>query len=527
MEQLFIGVLNNAITVSALIIAIIVVRALGKKMPKWSTCILWGIVAVKLVIPVPIESVLSVIPIGNPIPTNIVMEANPQISSGISSVDEIVNPVISRSFTPDKVASVNPLQIFFHIGALAWITGMIVMLTYALTTYMLVRKRVRASVKIAPRVYECDDISDSFILGTIAPKVYLSSELSEEARGYILKHEFAHLSRRDHIWKPLGFAILSVYWFNPLCWIAYILLCKDIEYACDEKVTRNIEKGEKAEYCRVLLENSMPRKMIAACPVAFGGTDVKKRIKNVATYKRPAFLITVASIIVCAAVGVFFATSRDVKTVSGEQQVSKAELDNSVTASDGMVESEKEANENAVAGDSIATADAENTKNASDNGDEKTETTITVNGKNISVLDDAEKILADLGTPSDTNTDFWGKTMPIYKFDSGIKLSTYITDGKEYAYSMDILKEGINTVRNIGVGNTKDEMIAAYGEPFESKEEYENVDGVKGKTYWYEYDSYILGFGIENGKIGFYYILNRANNDTFGDLVDAQVVSNN
>ena len=325
MEQLFIGVLNNAITVSALIIAIIVVRALGKKMPKWIACMLWMIVAIKLVVPIQLESVLSLIPSGKPIPTNIVMESNPQISSGISSVDEIVNPVISRSFTSDQVASVNPLQIFFHIGALVWIVGMIVMLTYALTTYMFIKKRVRASVKIDPKVYECDDISDSFILGTISPKVYIPSALSDEAREYILKHEFAHLSRRDHVWKPLGFVILSVYWFNPLCWIAYILLCKDIEYACDEKVTRNIEKGEKAEYCRVLLENSMPRNMIAACPVAFGGTDVKDRIKNVVNYKKPAFWITLASIMVCAVVGVCFATSRNTNTTSEQKTVELAQ----------------------------------------------------------------------------------------------------------------------------------------------------------------------------------------------------------
>ena len=163
---------------------------------------------------------------------------------------------------------------------------------------------------------------------------------------------------------------------------------------------------------------------------------------------------------------------------------------------------------------------------APESGDAKTETTVTVNGKDVSVLDDAEKTLADLGTPSETITDFWGETMPIYKFDSGVNLATYITDGKEYAYCMDIMKEGINTVRNIGIGNTKEEMIAAYGEPHEDKDEYERGEGVTGKMCWYEYDSYTLGFGIENGKIGMYYIVNKANNDTFGDLVDAQVVPN-
>ena len=323
MEQLFIGVLNNAITVSALIVAVIVVRAFGKKMPKWISCLLWMIVAIKLVVPIQFESVLSLIPSGKPIPTNIVMEANPQISSGINGLDSFINHMFSQNFTSDKTVSINSLQIFFHIGSLAWLAGMAVMLIYAVTTYMLIRKRVSTSVKIDPKVYECDDISDSFILGTISPKVYIPSSLSKEARQYILKHEFAHLSRHDHLWKTLGFLILSVYWINPLCWVAYILLCKDIEYACDEKVTKNIESDEKAEYCRILLENSMPRKMIAACPVAFGGADVKNRIKNVVNYKKPAFWITIASIMVCVGVGVCFATNKSSEPVN-EQQVAEA-----------------------------------------------------------------------------------------------------------------------------------------------------------------------------------------------------------
>ena len=292
MEQVFISVLNNAITVSILIVAVIVVRALAKKMPKWIACMLWMIVAVKLVVPVPIESALSLVPAGEPI------------------------VVANQSFTLRHMTIVDPMHNILHIGGLVWIIGVAVLLTYAATTYILIRKRVRASVKIAPKVYECDDISDSFILGIISPRVYIPSALSEEARGYILKHEFAHLSRHDQIWKPLGFVILSVYWFNPLCWVAYILLCKDIEYACDEKVTKNIGEGEKADYCRILLENSMPRRMIAACPVAFGGTNVKDRIKNVVNYKKPAFWITLASVMACAVVGACFATNKSSENVN-------------------------------------------------------------------------------------------------------------------------------------------------------------------------------------------------------------------
>ena len=226
MEQLFLHILNNAITVSVLIIAVIVVRALGKKMPKWIHCLLWIIVAVKLVVPVQMKSILSLIPSGEPIPFNIALEKNPQINSGISSIDGIVNPVIQKNLTPNPIASVNPLQVWLYIGGIVWLIGITCMLFYAVITYLLMKRRVRASVKIAKKVYECDDISDPFILGIRSPRVYVPSGLSEEAREYILKHEFAHLDRRDYLWKPFGFLILSVYWFQPLCWIAYLLICQ-------------------------------------------------------------------------------------------------------------------------------------------------------------------------------------------------------------------------------------------------------------------------------------------------------------
>ncbi len=184
--------------------------------------------------------------------------------------------------------------------------------------------------------------------------------------------------------------------------------------------------------------------------------------------------------------------------------------------------------ETGEAGETEETTSAEGEEttdsSASESGDAITETTVTVNGKAVSVLNDAEKTLADLGTPSDKDIEFWGETMPVYKFDSGVSLSTYVKDGKEYAYCMDIRKEGINTARNIGVGSTKEEMIAAYGEPFEDKEEYER-DGNKGKINWYEFDSYSVSFGIENGKVGYYYFTDKANNETFNNLVDAQVMS--
>ena len=502
MEQLFIGILNNAITVSILIVAVIIVRTLGKKMPKWISCMLWMIVAIKLVVPIQFESVLSLIPSGKPIPANIVMEANPQISSGISSFDKIVNPVIGRNFTPDKAASINPLQIFFHIGALAWLVGMTVMLTYAVATYMFIRKRVSTSVKIDSKVYECDDISDSFILGTISPRVYIPSALSKQAREYILKHEYAHLSRFDHVWKPLGFVILSVYWFNPLCWMAYILLCRDIEYACDEKVTNNIDKGEKAEYCRILLENSMHRQMVAACPVAFGGTDVKNRIKNVANYKKPAFWITMASIMVCVAVGMCFATSRDVSTVSEQKQLQKAEVQNNITGTENVAKASAEADENVVA-DVAPAATANNSNDAE----------FTYNGTSVSIMDSFETIDKAMGVynPSDSNIQDL-QSLYSYGNNQEVGMISRSDFGDETPITISTREPVMTTSRGITVGSSKDALVEAYGTPNgKHPAAYDGTTGKElteeeyiqhfGESFIYDLGDYTISFSVDNDKV--------------------------
>ena len=275
------------------------------------------------------------------------------------------------------------------------------------------------------------------------------------------KHEFAHLSRRDHVWKPLGFLILSVYWFNPLCWIAYILLCEDIEYACDEKVTKNIEKGEKAEYCRILLENSMPRTMISACPVTFGGTDVKKRIKNVVNYKRPAFWITTASIMVCVAVGVCFATGRDVKVESNEQKLQKAELENNIIASDGVIEPEKEVNENAVAEVVPVSADAENTNTSNPKDAE-----FTYNGNSVSIMDSFEAIDKALGG-YDPSHSIKKSEQSLYLYGKNQEIGMILRNdsGTEFPVTISTREPVMTTSRGIAVGSSKDELIDAYGTP--------------------------------------------------------------
>lgn len=319
MENVFLQILNNAITVGILILVIMLVRVLCRKMPKWITCLLWILVAAKLMMPFPVESVFSLVPTSEPISAGIAMESNPHISTGIENVDNLINPALQQHFTPDKTASANPLQVWMYVGTVVWLAGTAALLLYALAAYVAIKWKVRASVRTEKNIYECDDIADPFILGVIRPRIYLPSGLDEKTKKYVLKHETAHLGRKDYLWKPLGFLVLSVYWFQPLCWAAYILMCVDIEYACDEKVIKGEKESARVDYCKALLTCSMPRKMIAACPVAFGENGVKGRVKNLMNYKKPTFWISSISIVIVVIVAVCFVTSPKEKEADNEK----------------------------------------------------------------------------------------------------------------------------------------------------------------------------------------------------------------
>lgn len=321
MENVFLQILNNAITVSVLILVIMLVRVLCRKMPKWITCLLWILVAAKLMMPFPMESIFSLVPTSEPIPAGIAMESNPHISSGIENVDNLINPALQQHFAPDKTASANPLQVWMYVGTVVWLAGTAALLLYALAAYVTVKWKVRASVRVEKNIYECDDIADPFIMGIIRPRIYLPSGLDEETKKYVLKHETAHLGRKDYLWKPLGFLILSLYWFQPLCWAAYILMCGDIEYACDEKVIKKETEGARADYCKALLACSVPRKMLAACPVAFGENGVKGRVKNMMNYKKPTFWISSISLVIVVIVALCFATSPKGKEADNEMEI--------------------------------------------------------------------------------------------------------------------------------------------------------------------------------------------------------------
>ena len=309
MSAVFLKVLNMSITASWLILAVVLTRLILKKAPKWIPCLLWGLVAIRLICPFSFESVLSLIPSSETIPANIALQPEPAINSGITIVNEAVNPVVAESFTPAPTDSANPLQIVIPVAAILWIAGIVIMLGYALISYLKLKKSLSVCVPAGERILACDEVKAPFILGVFRPVIYVPSSMSGKTLAHVIRHEKAHLQRHDHWWKPLGFLLLSVYWFNPLCWIAYILLCRDIEMACDEKVIRDMDKDDMAAYSQALLDCSFPRKRIAACPLAFGEVGVKERIKGVLNYKKPAFWIIVIAVAACVVTGVCFLTN--------------------------------------------------------------------------------------------------------------------------------------------------------------------------------------------------------------------------
>ena len=309
MSAVFLKVLNMSMTASWLILAVVLTRLILKKAPKWIPCLLWGLVAIRLICPFSFESVLSLIPSSETIPANIALQPEPAINSGITIVNEAVNPVVAESFTPAPTDSANPLQIVIPVAAILWIAGIVIMLGYALISYLKLKKSLSVCVPAGERILACDEVKAPFILGVFRPVIYVPSSMSGKTLAHVIRHEKAHLQRHDHWWKPLGFLLLSVYWFNPLCWIAYILLCRDIEMACDEKVIRDMDKDDMAAYSQALLDCSFPRKRIAACPLAFGEVGVKERIKGVLNYKKPAFWIIVIAVAACVVTGVCFLTN--------------------------------------------------------------------------------------------------------------------------------------------------------------------------------------------------------------------------
>ena len=307
MAEIFQKALNMSIAAGWLILAVIALRLLLRRAPKRFRLLLWAVVGLRLALPWSIESALSLIPSAQTLPEGIMLERAPVLDTGISSLNGAINPGFTAAFTPELGASANPLQVLLPIAAALWMLGAAAMLLWALVSWLRLRKRVREAVRLEENVYECE-IASPFVLGLFRPRIYLPFSLENGERELVLAHERAHITAGDHIIKPLGWLLLAAHWYNPLVWLAYALFCRDIELACDERVVRGLSLSDRADYSQALLDLSRPRGGVRACPLAFGESSVKGRVKSVLSYKKPAFWLVLLAVVVCVGAAVCFLT---------------------------------------------------------------------------------------------------------------------------------------------------------------------------------------------------------------------------
>lgn len=490
MAKMFLDVFNLSITASWLIAAVILVRlVIRHRAPKWVTCLLWAMVGIRLVIPFSLESTVSLIPSRETIiPESVYGETvvqtpditppeqdNPDVGidtpnegidtpnegidipdeyippaienipeeyihSGIGAIDDRVNPIIQSTATIENGKSRNILQTVTFAASCVWILGMVSLVIYAVINYLLLKKRVATSIPEGKDVRKSEAVGSPFILGVFRPRIYMPFGLSKATEEHVLAHERAHLKRGDHLIKPIGYAILTVHWFNPLVWLGYILLCRDIEYACDEKVVKNMSAEARKAYAEALLECGVSKSRISACPVAFGETGVKKRVKNTMNYKKPLFWVMIAAIIICAAVAVFFLTS----PAANDKKTS----------------------------DTSDVSDVVDVSNVSDVIDES-----DVSKSEDSNNEEIKKAFAQIAETIKADTEKRGRIV----YD-GYSLS-YDFENKIYALETDVFKYGYkdknidiivnNTSHSVVSGDESDynELISVYAEPMFSKKD--------------------------------------------------------
>ena len=312
MGNIFLGIVNQSLVAGWLVIAVIILRAILQKInaPRSIICLMWVFVAARLVLPISIESGLSLIPSAKPLPDDFIYMDKPYIDSGMASVDRVADSVLSASLGDnDVMATANRTQIWAFVLSCVWCGGGVIMLIYAVVSALFLRHRLATATLLQKGVKQSEKVTSPFVLGVFKPVVYLPYNLVAADLPYVLAHERAHIKRRDYLWKIIGFVLLGVYWFNPLMWAAYILFCRDIEAACDERVIREMQKDERRAYSTALLNSSVKRRRIGACPIAFGENGVKSRVRSIMNYRKPAFWIVLASVAACVVLVVCFMTN--------------------------------------------------------------------------------------------------------------------------------------------------------------------------------------------------------------------------
>ena len=309
MSDLFLKIVNMSISASWLVVAVLILRLILKKAPKWVNVLLWGIVAVRLICPFSFESALSLIPSAETFPEKIISGPSFDVQTGITPIDNRINDYLGDRYFEGVTVPTNNGNNVMTILTIVWIIGILLLATYTIISYQRLNRKVDTAVHYKDNIFQSENVSSPFVLGIIKPRIYLPFNMNGQDLEHVVAHEQAHIRRRDHWWKPLGFLLLTIHWFNPLIWWAYVLLCRDIELACDEKVIKGLSNEQRADYTQALVACSVNRRMIAACPLAFGEVGVKERVKSVMNYKKPAFWIIIIAVIVCVGVSICFLTN--------------------------------------------------------------------------------------------------------------------------------------------------------------------------------------------------------------------------
>ncbi len=309
MDDVFLKLVNLSISASWLILAVLVLRVVLKKAPKWVMPLLWGVVALRLVCLFSIESALSLIPSAETIPSEIVTETREPVLYEQATLDIVTNPTLPSAAEVPVGVSRQQAQVDFNIYSVLWFAGMAALLVHALVSAEKLKRKLATAILLRDNIYESEFVDSPFVFGVVKPNIYLPMHMDEGTAAYVIAHERAHLARRDHWWKVLGYLVLALHWFNPLVWVAYILFCRDIELACDEKVVKGLDGAARADYSQALLSCAAPKRAVAACPLAFGEGNIKMRVKSALHYKKPAFWVAAAAVLAVVIVAVCFLTN--------------------------------------------------------------------------------------------------------------------------------------------------------------------------------------------------------------------------
>ena len=497
MSAVFLKLFNMSITAGWLILFVLLVRIILKKAPNWTKCLLWGFVGLRLVFPFSIESVLSLVPSAEIFPpSNMLSTAPPQIDSGFSTINQVVNPYITETY----IEHGNQFPSLISVFSVIWVIGLIIILIYGIVSYSTLYVKVRASIVHKENVYLCDNIDSPFILGIVKPKIYMPSGFSNEQMEYIIAHEKAHLKRKDHWWKPLGFALLSVYWFNPLIWIAYVLLCRDIELACDEKVIKDMENADMKGYSETLLNCSSTHRKVLICPLAFGEISVKGRVKAMLNYKKPAFYVVAAAVTSCVILGTCFLTNPE----KNDNTISLG-VNSSITEDTISKNTETNTNENTQPNtENTEDNSTEITKSETEKENTKAESTTDKSDKNETTTNNPDK--SDNAVNNDTaNVDENPENSKIkYVTDSSVllKINDITVFSPQYAYI------AVTSPKLKNDSYFKNSVIRYYDTPkyfdnsvMEADEMNKSIE-IQKEFYWI--DQKMNSLGLELGSLTYY-----------------------